>query len=188
MGFILSEIKSQMADRVIIKLSNYLCFNFKWVKTLKIVLLRAMGITLGNNVFIDRGFDCFFPKNITIANHVSLGHFNRLWAFNKIYIGEYVQSAIGLTVIAGSHNPSSYDPLFNQDVIIEGENWIGANVTILGGVKIGKGAIIAAGAVVTTDIPPYTIAGGVPAKILKERIPAEKVRSPFGYYKPNYYD
>lgn len=51
--------------------------------------------------------------------------------------------------------------------MIENDVWIGANVTILVGVTIGRGAIIAAGAVVNKSIPPYAIAGGVPAKVIK---------------------
>ena len=53
-------------------------------------------------------------------------------------------------------------------IIIEDDVWITSKVTILSGVRIGKGAVIAAGAVVTKDVPPYTMAGGVPAKIIKE--------------------
>ena len=53
--------------------------------------------------------------------------------------------------------------------MVEDEVWIGYGVTIMSGVKIGQGAIIAAGAVVTKDIPPYAIAGGVPAKVIKYR-------------------
>lgn len=175
-------------ERFVLHLCNYLNFNRKVVRRFKIILLRTIGFTIADDIFIDRGFDFYNPRNITISKYVSLGHFNRLWAFDKIIIGDYVQTAIGLTIVSGSHNISDYEPLPNQKVVIEGENWIGANVTIIGGVTIGRGAIIAAGAVVTKNIPPYTIAGGVPAKVLKERIPAKQVLSPFGYYKPFFYN
>ena len=57
----------------------------------------------------------------------------------------------------------------SKGIIIEDNVWIAANVTILDGCKIGQGSIVAAGAVVNKDIPPKSIAGGVPARIIKER-------------------
>lgn len=54
-----------------------------------------------------------------------------------------------------------------KDITIEDRCWIGARVTILGGVTIGEGAVVAAGAVVTKDVPAHTLAGGVPAKIIR---------------------
>ena len=60
-------------------------------------------------------------------------------------------------------------PQNDQSVIIEDDVWIGANVTILKGVTIGRGSVVAAGAVVTKTFPPYSIIGGVPAKIIKMR-------------------
>ena len=60
--------------------------------------------------------------------------------------------------------------------IIEDDVWIGCNATILQGVKIGTGAIVAAGAVVTKDVPPYAIVGGVPAKIIKYRFTEEQIK------------
>ncbi len=65
--------------------------------------------------------------------------------------------------ITEENKPSGYD----NDVIVENDVWIGCNVTLLSGVTIGRGAIIAAGAVVNKSIPPYAIAGGVPAKVIK---------------------
>ncbi|MCS0654754.1 CatB-related O-acetyltransferase [Cytobacillus firmus] len=65
----------------------------------------------------------------------------------------------------------------NSKIIIGNDVWIGLNVTILRGVKIGDGAIIASGAVVSKDVPPYAIVGGVPAKIIKYRFDADVIYS-----------
>jgi acetyltransferase-like isoleucine patch superfamily enzyme len=159
--------------------------NFIGFEKIKVHICRLLGFKIGAPCFIDYGFRFFYPHNIQIGSFCSFGHFNRLWAFNKIIIGDRVQTAIGLTIVSGSHNTSNFESISDgQEVVLEGENWIGANVTILGGVTIGKGAIIAAGAVVVSDIPPYTIAGGVPAKVIKIRIPDKNVHSPFGDYCP----
>ena len=63
------------------------------------------------------------------------------------------------------------------DVVIEDDCWIGCNVTVLSGVTIGRGSIVAAGAVVNKDVPPYSIVGGVPARLLKPRKPEVKLCS-----------
>ena len=62
-----------------------------------------------------------------------------------------------------------------QPAVIGNDVWIGSNSTILGGVRIGDGAVIGAGAVVTKDVPPYAVVGGVPAKIIKYRFSPEKI-------------
>ena len=61
-------------------------------------------------------------------------------------------------------------------IVIEDGVWCGANVTILKGVTIGKDSIVAAGAVVTKSFPPYSIIGGVPAKLLKKRFTEEQIQ------------
>ena len=65
----------------------------------------------------------------------------------------------------------------NQDapVVIEDDVWCGANVTILKGVTIGRGSVVAAGAIVTKSFPPYSIIGGVPAKLIKMRFSPEEI-------------
>ena len=60
-------------------------------------------------------------------------------------------------------------PENDQDVVFEGDNWIGANVTILKGVTIGEGAVIAAGSVVNKVVPSYSVVGGVPARVIRMR-------------------
>lgn len=69
-------------------------------------------------------------------------------------------------------NPSSYS---KGDIIIKNDVWIGANCTILDGITIGNGAVIAAGSIVTKDVPPYAIVGGNPAKIIKYRFSKELI-------------
>ncbi len=64
---------------------------------------------------------------------------------------------------------------YDSPVIIEDDVWCGANVTILKGVRIGKGCIVAAGAVVTKSFPPYSIIGGVPAKLIKKRFSDDEI-------------
>lgn len=66
-----------------------------------------------------------------------------------------------------------YEATSKGDIVLEDDVWIGANSTILSGVHIGQGAVIAAGAVVATDIPPYAIVGGVPARVIKYRFDKE---------------
>jgi acetyltransferase-like isoleucine patch superfamily enzyme len=178
------ELRVRLFERLLICLANITTTSHSLkFSGVKIAILRLLGLKISSPCFIDKGFDCWSPNNIEIGENCSFGHYNRFWAFNKIKIGPYVQTALGLTLVSGGHDVSNYAPLGkNQDINIEGENWIGANVTIIGGVTIGRGSIIAAGAVVTSDIPPFTIAGGVPAKVIKKRTPSQTIVSPFGNY------
>ena len=90
--------------------------------------------------------------NCAIAEHLTIHTGN-----HARVIGKFV------TDITEANKPQGFD----KDVIIEKDVWIGSNVTILAGVHIGRGATIAAGAVVNKDVPPYSIVGGVPAKVIK---------------------
>lgn len=116
---------------------------------------------------------------ITIGEHCLINHNNLLQGgkskYGSITIGNYVHTGINVAMIAFNHGfYTREEPIKEQDymdapIVIEDDVWIGAGSTILSGVTIGRGAIIAAGAVVNKDVPPYTIVGGVPAKIIKER-------------------
>lgn len=98
------------------------------------------------------GAKIIIKGNCAIAEHLAIhtGDHARL-------VGKFV------TDITKANKPQGYD----HDVIIEKDVWIGAYVTILQGVHVGRGATIAAGAVVNKDVPPYSIVGGVPAKVIK---------------------
>lgn len=79
--------------------------------------------------------------------------------------------------VVGKYIMDSKEKLPENDapVVIEDDVWIGANVTRLKGVTIGRGSVVAAGAVVTKSCPPYSIIGGVPAKVLKMRFTPEEI-------------
>lgn len=105
----------------------------------------------------------------------------------ELSIGKKVIFGPKPTIITGDHridivgkyiaDITDNEKLPNNDlpVTIEDDCWIGANVTILKGVTIGRGCVIAAGAVVTKSFPPYSIIGGVPAKLLKMRFTSEQI-------------
>lgn len=130
--------------------------------------------------------------NIKVGESVSIGAGSLIFTTRaKLIIKNHFVSGPGLTIITGDHMPilgrfidtvsdeekDKYDVNheYDQDVIIEEDVWCGANVTILKGVNIGRGSIIAAGAVVTKDIPPYSVAGGVPARVIKKRLSESEI-------------
>jgi len=133
----------------------------------------------GTNVYIGHNCD-FICKNIFIGNNVFIGnHASFISANSKIIIGNYVMFGPHVTIRGGNHridvigeymyNVKEKLPENDQNVIIQDDVWVGCNVTILKGVTIGRGAVVAAAAVVTKDVPPYSIVGGNPAKIIKLR-------------------
>lgn len=121
------------------------------------------------------------PSNIFLDDHVSIGGNAILYATNaKITIKKYFVAANGFRVSTGQHErrigrflgsiteqEKNKSLNLDNDVIIHEDVWAGFNVTILDGVEIGRGCTIAAGSVVTKSLPPYCIAGGVPAKVIR---------------------
>jgi len=136
-------------------------------------------IEIGNNASF--GDYCFLSANggyIKIADEVS---FNRNVHINasvggKIIIENYCLIGPNVVFRTANHRFDSLKiPIRKQghtfsDIRICEDVWIGANVIILSGVTIGKGSVVAAGAVVTKDIPPFSISAGVPAKVIKKRL------------------
>jgi acetyltransferase-like isoleucine patch superfamily enzyme len=110
------------------------------------------------------GADCA----VSSFDHISTG-------VEDVIIGDHVRIAPSVTILGGSRNFDKRDVLivdqgsFHEGVTISHDVLIGANVVILPGCHIGVGAVIGAGSVVNSDIPPYAIVAGMPAKVIGER-------------------
>lgn len=134
---------------------------------------------IGTSVIIKPSVYLHCPKNISIGRNVDINEFCVLYSIDHkdgyIKIGNDVMIANSTLIVTSDHIFNDKGkPIWKSGheyapVIIEDDVWIGMGVRIVKGVTIGKGSIIGAGAVVTKDIPPYSIAVGVPAKVIKKR-------------------
>ncbi|MFZ5945160.1 MAG: acyltransferase [Bacillota bacterium] len=131
--------------------------------------------SLAGWVRIYEGVTFWYPYKMMIGKNVTLNEWVYLSGFGSLVIGNNVRIGHRTSIITSDHEISDRKvPIYKQGiiplpVIIEDDVWIGCNVTILGGTRIGRGAVIGAGAVVTQDIEPYTVAIGIPAKPVKYR-------------------
>ena len=168
------------------KIGNYI--RFVYYK----IFFREFGF---KNI-ISQGFICQHPKTIEVGNYCCFGSSFKLISSKKssikigsffssnsnvvvkskgigsINIGDYVQVGPNVVIVSSNHSFKTKGKKIHEQemdeghIVIDDDVWIGANSVILPNVNIGKGAIIGAGAVVTSDIKPYTIVGGVPAKVI----------------------
>lgn len=134
-----------------------------------------------------------FPKNVVEVGRYSYGELNVITfdSKTKLCIGSFVSIAQQVTFLLdvehyidhlstfpwkvkmlGESTPETFS---KGDIVIGDDVWIGYGATIMSGVKIGQGAVIAAGAMVTKDVPPYAVVAGVPAKLIKNRFPKDKL-------------
>ena len=129
----------------------------------------------GDKFYAHTGVIMLYPQNITIGYRVSINRNTMLTAKANINIGNNVSIGPNVIINSGNHNFEKTNIPINQQghtvspITIEEDVWIGGGAIILAGVTIGKGSIIAAGAVVTKDVEPYSVVGGVPAKLIKSR-------------------
>jgi maltose O-acetyltransferase len=133
----------------------------------------------GANINIKRGAFFGLGRDIEIGNNSDIGlnaYIAGIGGGGELIIGDNVIMAPEVAILTLGHYHSDPNMLINRQgdytskIIIEDNVWIGIRSIILPGVRIGEGAIIGAGAVVTKDVPPYSIVGGVPAKVISRRL------------------
>ena len=148
-------------------------------RRLKMLALRGAFRRHGRNFIFDpNGLYSF--ERIEVGDDVFIGPGASLTASrSRIVIGNKVMLGPNVTVLGGNHNIGEvgrfmFDvkekrPGDDQPVVIEDDVWVGAGATILKGVRVGRGSVVAAGAVVTSTVPPYSVVGGLPARMIKMR-------------------
>jgi acetyltransferase-like isoleucine patch superfamily enzyme len=131
---------------------------------------RLAGLDMGKGSVIYGGAELRALHNIKIGNHSIVGHRAILDGRGKLVIGDNVNFSTGVWIWTAQHDKDAPDfRVVHGSVVIEDYVWVSCRTTILPGTKIGKGSVIAAGAVVKGDIPPYSIVAGVPGKVIGER-------------------
>ena len=157
--------------------------------------LKLIAIKIYDKLFLSKIFnfaiDRYMERNI-IYKYLLYGNEERLQiaetavvnnaTFNTISgiikIEEYAFFGLHVTVLTGTHDYNKFDrerqttvPAVGRDVIIKRGAWLASNVTVIGPCIIGEHSVIAAGSLVNKDVPPYTIVGGIPAKVIKKITP-----------------
>ena len=135
--------------------------------------IRGKKVKIHNDVFIHE--NVFIRGNVEIEIGAGTTINRNTCILDKVKIGMYCSIAPNCVIVGSIHNFNNKNILIKEQgstilgITIEDDVWIAANTTILDGVTIGMGAVIAAGAVVNKDVPPYSVVGGVPARIIGNR-------------------
>lgn len=146
-------------------------------------IVGASHISIGNNCYFTEGFHLTAwdkqsnKSEIIIGDNCNFGAYNNITSINKIIVGNNFLSGKWVTITDNSHGESKIEmldihpsmrPVTSKGPVEIGNNvWVGEKVTILPGVKIGNGVIVAANSVVTKNIPSYSVVAGNPANIVK---------------------
>lgn len=176
-----------MGKKIInIILACYASVGFFYDKLLGFFYKKSMG-SCGKNVMIKPSTSILKGlENFEVGNDVSIPRGAVFYSTEaKLIIKDKVIFGPRPTIITGDHRIDvvgnaifdSHDKLpdNDQDVIIEEDVWTGANIVILKGVTVGRGSVVAAGAVLNKSVPPYSIVGGVPARVLKYRFTIDEI-------------
>jgi len=148
---------------------------FKLLNPIKRIYLLMHGAKPGKSITYYPGIKINPARNIVIGDNVDLAWGVLITTGGGVSIGARTLVGYNTMILSANHViPKDKGKIFSsghekKEIVIENDVWIGAGCIILPGIKIGEGSVIAAGSVVTKDVPSFAIVGGVPAKIIKYR-------------------
>lgn len=126
--------------------------------------------SVGKSTFFLRGVKLKFARNITIGSHCVINSGVHLDGRGGLIIGDNVDIASDAMLITAGHDINSNSHRYTvAPVVVHNRSWIATRAMILPGVTLGEGSVVAAGAVVTRDVPAFTVVGGVPAREIGKR-------------------
>ena len=144
-----------------------------WIPSHQLRLLayrRLFGMSIGSGSTIYRAPEIRKPSRIAIGRNTVIGNGAVLDGRGGLRIGDNVNFSSGVWVWTMQHDKDSPDFAAEAAPVVIGDRaWLSCRTTVLPGLTIGEGAVVCAGAVVTSDVAPYTVVGGVPAKPIGER-------------------
>lgn len=156
--------------RVLFFLPRYSIFNF-----IKKIFLSLNGASIGQRVVFYPGVWIAPGRNLVVGDDVDFALDVIITSSGGVFIGDRVLIGYRTQILSANHIiPKNIGKIFfsghdKKKVCIYNDVWIGANCIILPGVTIGEGAVIAAGSIVASDVEPFSIVGGVPAKLIRYR-------------------
>jgi putative colanic acid biosynthesis acetyltransferase WcaF len=148
---------------------------------LRIWWLRRLGAKLGDHVYLFGSSEVIAPPGLEIAGNCHIGRYCQIDARGGIRLGTNVVIASHCLLITADHDPD--DSGFSGrlgEIVIGDRVWIGSRATVLKNVTIGEGAVVAAGATVTSDIRAWSIVAGIPARVIGERSPIQDYEIDYG--------
>lgn len=160
----------EMVMRLLFSLPRYGCFN-----GLKAALLKLLGAKIGRRVTFYPGVWIAPGRNLVVGDDVDFALDVLVTTGGGVEIGDRALIGYRTQILSTNHTiPPDQGRIFDaghdaKPVKIENDVWIGANCLILPGVTVGEGAVVAGGSVVTKPVEPFTIVGGAPARVIKER-------------------
>ena len=174
------KLSEAIAVRFPVKQLKLAWFRRKWINrnrhnyTIAENQFDASRVTVGRKTYgtLDVRMFGHSDEQLTIGNYCSIGP-------ETVFMlgGEHCYDCLSTYPFRAMYQMAPHEALSRGPIVVEDDVWIGTRVMILSGVRIGQGAIIAAGSVVNKDVPPYAIVGGVPAKVIKYRFSPELIDS-----------
>lgn len=162
-------ISYEMTARLVFSLPRYSFFNF-----IKKYFLLLVGARIGVRPVFYPGVWIAPGRNLVVGDDVDFALDVLVTTGGGVTIGDRVLIGYRTQILSTNHAINGREPIFSsghvkQPVCIKNDVWIGASSIILPGVSIGEGAVVAAGSVVTKDVPAFAIVAGVPAKLIRYR-------------------
>lgn len=138
------------------------------------ILQRVVG-SIGQQTIVDPPFYCSYGRHIHLGDHVYLNVSCTILDNNTVQIGDHVMIGPCVQIYTAAHPLQAASRIAGWEIaraiVIENNVWVGGGAIILPGVRIGRNAVVGAGAVVTRDVPPHTVVAGNPARVIREIAP-----------------